>query len=263
MKTKSKSQHLIIRLTLIGIGGLFVLWMILMQQRFSSQLLHNIPAIVGLVMMFTGMFWPWLGWLRKIFMPAIILYVGTFLLMCIFIFTHAQNTPASGHDAVIVLGAGLVGDNQIPRILRYRLDTALIYLHDNEDTLAVVTGGLGQHVTVTEAYAMGQYLIQHGIAPERIILEDQSTSTMENLNFAKALLDERLGENNYTIVLVTNDFHLPRGRMLVRRAGLAGEGMAAPTQRGMVPRYYSREHLAISWAAFTWFLPYRVFYWLQ
>ena len=252
-----------IRLILIGMGILLVFVFILMQQRFSFNLLHNLPGIVGLVMVFAGIFWPWLGRVRKIIMMAFVFYFGTFVLMCIFIFTNAVSVPKEGHDAVIVLGAGLVRGDQIPLVLRQRLDTALRYLIVNENAVAVVTGGLGHQATATEAYAMKLYLIEHGIAQERIIQEDLSTSTIENLNFARILLNEHFGENNYTVVIVTNDFHLPRGRLLARRAGLVGEGLAAPTQRGMMPRYYSREHLAISWTVFTWFMPYRVFYWLQ
>jgi len=255
--------ELFIRLALIGIGALLAFVFILMQQRFSFSLLHNLPGIVGTAMIFVGILWPWLGRLRKFLMASFIIYFGTFALMCIFIFANAVSIPDEGHDAVIVLGAGLVRGNQIPLVLRQRLDTALIYLHANEDTVAVVTGGLGHQATVTEAYAMKLYLVEHGIAPERVIQEDLSTSTIQNLNFARVLLNEHFGEDNYTVVIVTNDFHLPRGRLLARRAGLTGEGLAAPTQRGMMPRYYSREHLAISWTVFTWFMPYRVFYWLQ
>jgi len=252
-----------IRLVIICIGALLVFVFILMQQRFSFNLLHNLPGIVGLAMIFVGIFWLWLGRFRKFIMMAFIIYFGTFALMCVFIFTNALNVPEEGHNAVIVLGAGLVRGDQIPLVLRQRLDTALIYLRSNENTVAVVTGGLGHQATVTEAYAMKLYLIEHGVTLERIIQEDLSTSTMENLNFARVLLNDHFGENNYTVVIVTNDFHLPRGRLLARRAGLVGEGMAAPTQRGMMPRYYSREHLAISWTVATWFLPYHVFYWLQ
>ena len=258
-----KRHSLLIRLTLSGFGGLFIIVNILMMQRFSFNLLHNMPGIFGFIMVFTGIFWLLLRRIRVILMTVIVAYLGTFALMCIIIFVNAQNVPRAGHDAVVILGAGLVRGDQIPLVLRHRLDTALAYLQDNENTVAVVTGGLGAQATVTEAYAMGQYLLERGIAPQRIILEDKSTSTMENLNFSRILLDEKFGLDNYSIVLVTNDFHLPRSRMLARRAGLVGEGLAAPTQRGMIPRYYSREHLALSWAVATWFLPYRVFYWLQ
>ena len=94
-------------------------------------------------------------------------------------------------------------------VLRQRLDTALIYLNDNPNSMAVVTGGLGNQASVTEAYAMGDYLINHGINPERIIYEEWSTSTQENLFFAKQLLDGHFYGQDYTVVIVTNDFHLP------------------------------------------------------
>ena len=155
--------------------------------------------------------------------------------------------PDDGHDAVIILGAGLWRRYQLSIVLRQRLNTALIYLNTNPDSVAVVTGGLGSGAIVTEAYAMGNFLIQHGINPERVIFEDRSTSTEENLRFARQLLDSHFNAQKYTVVVVTNDFHLPRARLLAWRAGLSAAGKAAPTTWYMVPRYYSREHAALLW----------------
>ena len=246
------------RLMLIALGIVFVSASMVYPSRNPA---HNLPGLVGLCSLAFGIFWPWvieftaIGWKRAVriaFLCMIAFYVVTFAAMCASIYINARNVPGSGHDAVIILGAGLVRRDQIPVVLRQRLDTALIYLNDNPTSIAVVTGGLGAQATITEAYAMGSYLIQQGIAPERIIFEEWSTSTQENLRYARQLLDYHFDGQSYTVVVVTNDFHLPRARILARQAGLTAVGKAAPTQRHTIPRYYSREHAALLWHIILW-----------
>ena len=165
------------------------------------------------------------------------------------VWLNARSVPENGHDAVIVLGAALIGDT-IPQGFQSRLDTALEYLAENENAVVVVSGGQGPTETVTAASAMKSYLAAKGIDPGRIIKEDRATSTLENFLFSRELLDEHFGGAAYTVVYVTNDFHLLRARMLAWRAGVPGEGLAAPSQPFMLPNYFSREFLAMIRALF-------------
>ena len=255
---KTASITFFARLMLIAIGAVFVSASFVYPSR---HLQHNIPALVGLCALAFGVFWPRVvmttskGWKKAVRIAALCLiafYVVTFAIMCFAIYINARRVPESGHDAVIILGAGLVRHNQIPVVLRQRLDVALAYLLDNPNTVAVVTGGLGAQATITEAYAMGSYLIQQGIAPERIIFEEWSTTTQENLGYARKLLDSFFDGQEYTVVVATNDFHVPRARILAWQAGLTAVGKAAPTQRHTIPRYYSREHAALLWHIILW-----------
>ena len=256
MKTSKTTNFT--RLMLIAIGIVFISASFVYPSRHPQ---HNIPGLVGLCMLAFGISWTWImkvsakGWKRIARIAALSLtafYVVTFVIMCIAIYINARSIPDSGHDAVIILGAGLVRRDQIPVVLRQRLDVALVYLNDNPNSIAVVTGGLGAQATITEATAMGSYLIQLGIAPERIIFEEWSTSTQENLGYARQLLDLHFSGQAYTVVVVTNDFHLPRARILAWQAGLSAVGKAAPTQRHTIPRYYSREHAALLWHIILW-----------
>ena len=261
---KTANVTIFIRLMLITIGIVFISASFVYPSR---NPMHNIPGFVGLVMLAFGFSWPWIimvtpkGWkrvARNAFLGMIAFYVSTFVVMCIAIYINSRSVPESGHDAVIILGAGLVRRDQIPVVLRQRLDVALIYLNENPQSVAVVTGGLGVQATITEAYAMGSYLIQSGIAPERVIFEEWSTSTQENLGYARQLLDSHFDGQKYTVVVVTNDFHLPRARLLAWQAGLTAVGKAAPTQRHTIPRYYSREHGALLWHIILWPLVSRI-----
>lgn len=92
-----------------------------------------------------------------------------------------------GAQWIIVLGAQVRG-KKITDSLRRRLDTAVCYLKKNKETKVIVSGGQGAGEEITEAEAMAEYLIKQGISKDRIRMEDQSTSTRENLRFSRKFL---------------------------------------------------------------------------
>jgi uncharacterized SAM-binding protein YcdF (DUF218 family) len=145
---------------------------------------------------------------------------------------------------LIVLGGGLRGDRlTIP--LEQRLIKALEYHRRNPGALIVVSGGQGPGEDVTEASAMAAYLEANGVPRDIIVLEDKSTSTEENFLFSKIVLDERLGEG-FSVVFVTNRFHLFRASKSAAKAGLDAQSLAAPSKPAYLwPNNYFREYLAI------------------
>ena len=159
------------------------------------------------------------------------------------IHSYSGNVPHAGHNAVIILGGGLVDDEK-PHGFRARVYTALEYLLENEQSVAVVSGGQGARDSVSAAYAMRRHLVLNGLDEERILIEDRARTTLENFRFSKELLDAHFYGQDYSVVYVSNSFHMPRARILARREGLVGEGMAAPSQLHMLPNYLSREYLA-------------------
>ena len=146
-------------------------------------------------------------------------------------------------DVVIVLGAGLTG-GEVGSHLAARLDTALEYLQRNPHAMVIVCGGLGINQPNTEAEAMARYLIARGVPPENIILEDRSTSTYENLTFAKEILADYFPDG-FRAALVTNDFHIFRAARLAQQNGIDANPMGAPTPWHSWPVNYLREMLAI------------------
>ena len=138
------------------------------------------------------------------------------LVSFIAIYGVSDNADYS-EDAVIVLGAGINGD-KVTLPLKMRLDVALEYCNKNPDAVVVVSGGQGFQETVTEAYAMEKYLVEKGIEKERIIKEEMATSTEENMAFSKKILDERF-VNGYSVVVVTNNFHVFRSVCYAKDAG--------------------------------------------
>lgn len=152
---------------------------------------------------------------------------------------NAQAKP--GADYCIVLGAQwkTTGPSEV---LRRRLDRAAAYLTENPDTKVIVSGGQGSNEIMSEAAGMRDYLVEAGIAQDRILLEDKSSNTYENLVFSGALLDPE----NAEVVIVTNNFHVFRALGIARKQGYANvEGLAASSVLGMGPNNLLREFLGV------------------
>lgn len=136
----------------------------------------------------------------------------------------ASEQPESDADYIIVLGAAVYGTE--PSItLRHRLEGAARYLEANPRTKAVVSGGQGAGEDISEAECMRRYLEGHGIAPERILVEDQSTSTKENLAFSKAAIQADGGDVK-NVALVSSGYHLYRAKKMASLLGMQATGVA-------------------------------------
>lgn len=119
-------------------------------------------------------------------------------------------------DAVIVLGASLLSDKPGPA-LKERLDYAYrLYQLGKTDKL-ILTGGLDHNGSkLTEAEGMRVYLVHRGVPADKLLIENKSTSTYENLLFSKAIADDA---GIKQVLIVTNDFHSPRSADIARYVG--------------------------------------------
>lgn len=168
--------------------------------------------------------------------PAIVyIWLGTEM-------DKATEKKANGsNDYAIILGAK-VKPGGIPSLsLKYRLDAAADYLHQYPHVTAIVSGGQGADEDQTEASVMYDYLVQVGIDAERILIEDKSTSTYENLKFSQQLLTE----NTTNITIISNDFHLKRAAILAMKFGLDSDVVAAPTPKVVELKSRIRERAAL------------------
>ena len=147
-------------------------------------------------------------------------------------------------DALIVLGCGIKGET-VTTMLKYRLDKAVDYHEKNENAVIIVAGGQGPQETITEAAAMEKYLISAGVPKDKIIKEDKSTSTSENLIFSKKILDEYFAEKPYTLALTTNTFHIYRAEHLAYRNGINVNRIHAGLSLYNLPVNYVREFFAV------------------
>lgn len=159
---------------------------------------------------------------------------------------NARTDPDAGRPYLIVLGAAVYGDRPSLTLVR-RLEGALAYLEQYPDSVAIVSGGMGKGETVTEALAMHDWLVQHGIDEARIIMEPEATSTEENLRYSFDLIRERGDEPDGNVAVVSSAYHLFRAKSMARLQGVRAAGVAAPWGYKMVMlNYFIREAFGVT-----------------
>ena len=162
--------------------------------------------------------------------------VVVFLVLEAMLLLTSHRKASSGMDYLLVLGAQ-ISENKVTRNQRKRLDTAIAYLLENSNTLVLVSGGRGTEDLISEAAAMKEYLLEQGIELGRILTEEQSVNTTENMRFSKKLIREKA-----TVAIVTNGFHVYRSTRLARKQGINMVfALVAPTDKVMCLHYYVRE----------------------
>lgn len=148
-------------------------------------------------------------------------------------------------SAILVLGSGTPNGKPSP-VLAARLDLALQQAARFPHALVVVSGGVDFGETTSEAQIMGDYLRSKGLAAQRIVQEEKSTSTEENLLFSKPLLQQRGISPEGPVQLVTSDFHTLRAGWIARRAGYAQASLAgSPTPLYVRYNAWLREYFAV------------------
>ena len=163
------------------------------------------------------------------------------------VISNAKTDADPQSDYLIVLGAGVNGSAPSLSIVN-RLEAALDYLETYPDAVAIVSGGQGAGEDVTEASAMHDWLVAHGMPESRIVQEDQSTSTRENLENSFAIIRSRGGDPAGGVAVVSSEYHLYRAKQMARALGAKPLGVAAettlPTMRA---NYFIREAFAAAY----------------
>ena len=162
----------------------------------------------------------------------------------------ALTAGKSDAPYVIVLGAAVYGET--PSIsVRHRCDRASEHLASHPDAAVVVSGGRGEGENISEAEAMRRYLADKGVAQSRILMEDRSTSTWENLTFSKQIIEESGGDPS-RVAVVSSAYHLYRARRMAAALGMAADGLASSDGYPVyMAGMYIREALAV-WKLWVW-----------
>ena len=138
-----------------------------------------------------------------------------------------DEMPQKAPEFVVVLGAQINGD-QPSLTLKKRLDRAYEYMTEHPQATVFVSGGQGPDETQTEASVMAAYLERRGIAPERIVREEQASDTRENLIFSAELAQAR-GVDTASVLIITSDFHMARAKYIARTLGMTPYGLTSAT----------------------------------
>ena len=255
MNTKKQVINLIIRLLLILIG--------------IAIILLYIPPIVSLGVLNAGNLFGFavgggfiaiglllnriIDFIKDRGKPAIIItgvLLGLCLVFCITFFATLGNVishsnyTATNEKTVIVLGCQIRGS--VPSMtLVQRSDMAVKYLEEHPDSIAIAAGGQGADEDLSEGQCIYNLMTEKGIDPNRIIIEDKSASTDENIANAKRIMDR--DKIDYNVAIVTSEYHEYRASLICRKNGLTASSVPAPSSPRGKPTFFTREVFGV-WA---------------
>ena len=192
---------------------------------------------------------------RKVVFCLIAIGLAVFLTVEVMLIRAGEQQPTEDVTAVIVLGAGVNGTT--PSLtLRTRITAAAEYLQEHPEVPAVLSGGQGPGEAITEAQAMYTALTALGVSPDRLWLEERSTSTEENIAFSLQILRDAGVDVSAPLGIVTNDFHQFRAGPIVQDNGADAVGIPAELPWWWLnANYYVREFFALGklwlWSLFA------------
>lgn len=198
------------------------------------------------------------------------------LVVQILIFGRIPSSAEPDLDYVIVLGAQVKPEG-LSKTLKLRLDKAAEYARQNPDTVLVLSGAKGENEPVTEASAMREYLLKQGVEEDKMLLEERSYSTVENIAYSRILIEEdleqkraavrrkaedqrkvpgaaimserlaaQMAQQTARIGVLTSNFHLSRARMIAYKQGLTDvRGIASESDKVLFLHFCLRDSLAI------------------
>jgi len=186
-------------------------------------------------------------WLRVIIMLAVLVAAAWGTVLFLIVRAEKLPRPLVKADAIIVLGARVQPSGELSTQLEYRTLKALELYEAGLGDYIIPTGAQGRDEPQTEASAMADYLIGRGVPEERILLEDQSYNTIENLRGAQALMAER---DLTTAIIVTSDYHVQRSLWNARDIGLDAQGAGAQASNFPALLWASRLRETVAWAKY-------------
>lgn len=256
---------------LLAAGILCLLYFIILLMKSVDFCIIWLP--VGMLFLAAGCYWKYTAAHPDGFrIPGAVLsaagVLAAILMICFAaaefrIIRNMFGKPEPGMEYIIVLGAQVKGENPSRALLR-RLEAAETYLEENPETKAVLSGGQGPGENISEAQCMYRYLTETGIEKERLIIEDRSTTTRENLQFsaekiaqdqtAKSAVRTKADGNQENSVsgmdrrtgILSNNFHVYRALCLAGHMGYTQcSGVAARSDWRLQLHYMVREFFAL------------------
>ena len=159
----------------------------------------------------------------------------------------ANHIPKFDKDFIIILGSKINKDGSLTTLLRGRVDKAIEfgnkqYENTKKKIIYIPSGGKGNDEIIAEAEAIKNYLIEKGIDKNQIIIEDKSTSTIENMKFSKNKIDKE--KSNAKISFSTTNYHVFRSGIIAYEQGIECEGMGSKTKWYFYSNALIREFIA-------------------
>lgn len=155
-----------------------------------------------------------------------------------FVISDAKKPYNDDCEYLIILGNQVVGKDTPSSLMLERTDRAVEYLSENQDCIVVVCGGITtDEQIISEAALMKKILTEKGVSADRIILEDKSTTTFENFEFAKEVIEKDSGKdiNKVRVAFLSSDYHMHRAGVIAEHFGFTHIGrVSCVTQKGFI-----------------------------
>ncbi|WP_125152513.1 YdcF family protein [Clostridium rectalis] len=132
------------------------------------------------------------------------------------IYNFAHNSKVQKSDCIVVLGCSVYGETPSP-FLKWRTDEAYRLYKEGYGKYIIASGGKGPGENISEAEAVRRYLMEKGMDEKNIIKEEASTSTMENLDNCKDIMDNMKFN---TAIVVSNNYHLKRASLMTKKVNI-------------------------------------------
>jgi uncharacterized SAM-binding protein YcdF (DUF218 family) len=152
------------------------------------------------------------------FVVAVLLLLGSLVAA---IYMAARADQEQRVDAIVVMGAAQF-NGRPSAVLQARLDTALRVWRDGMAPLVIVTGGKMPGDAFTESEASRDYLVDHGVPEDAIILENEGRNSEDSLAGVARIAQERGIEH---VLIVSDGFHLFRSKLIADDLGLDPSGV--------------------------------------
>lgn len=238
---------------------LFIFNGLIVWRRESHSLGNVLTLIIGFLLIIVpagfrllNSWWPnskpiaFLQNVSNLFVLYLLFWVLTFLTS---FFITKVFRPKDDQEYVIVLGSGLIGGTKVSPLLGLRIQAATdLQKNQFEKTgkmlTIVMSGGQGGDEKLPEGVAMKEYAVEHGVPADKILVDDKSKNTYENMLFSKQLLEAH-GFDIDKGIFATNDYHVFRAAGYARLVGLNINGIGAKTSSYFLPNALIREYIAI------------------
>lgn len=128
-------------------------------------------------------------------------------------------------DVAIVLGAATSGEEVSP-VFRERINHGIWLYENGYVDYLVLTGGVGEGNEKSDAFVAKQYAVENGVPEQAILIEERSTITEENLEYAKAIMD---AHSMNTAIIVSDPLHMKRAMLMANDYGITAYSSPTPT----------------------------------
>ena len=157
----------------------------------------------------------------------IFLSVVIALSIAISIWNYGKTDEKAPSDVAIVLGAA-VWDGEVSPVYRERINHAIALYEDGFVDYIILTGGFGEGSYKSDSQVAKEYALSQGVPEERILIEEKSTITEENLEFSKEVMEENDLE---TAIIVSDPLHMKRAMLMAEDYGI--NAVSSPTTTSM------------------------------